>query len=55
MLSMRSDLIPWMMTSHVFDNMPVWWGWNSKVTNDILPKQIVMYMEKKIYHQPEPM
>lgn len=35
----------WMMAFSLLNEMPMWRGWNSKITKDPLPKQIVGYME----------
>ena len=35
----------WMMAFNLFEDMPMWRGWNSKITKDMVPKQIIGYME----------
>ena len=39
----RRDIC-WMMSSLCCENIPMWSGWNSKVSNDDLPQQTISYM-----------
>ncbi len=41
----------WMMLCSLYDDTPMWHGWNSMVTTDLLPKQTTFYMEN-IQHPP---
>ena len=35
----------WIISHYLFDNIPMWGGWNSQITEDSLPQQRIGYME----------
>ena len=45
MLLIKNRDIFWSVMSATFNDIPIWYGWNSTITNDPFPKQQIGYME----------